>query len=309
MAVRQTLKLILALGLAAGLGCSKTQDTAPESRIFGSPPIIESVTVTGGQSTLNCDLTEMIQGWICANLSLTPAQYQFSPSANVFVEVTYNKIDVTARVVDPEDTPTTSDVLLATTSYENPIVQGQTPEEISLVMFDDGGTNTFLYEQKNDKGEDCEIDTSKGLCGCSHAQYNLTTDDSSKGDHIFTRGFAFITPGPGLDSSALSLASDCVARLDKRYPDPSSKFKEAGYPPIPLKVEAVDHEGNLTAWPTQPTADSAPSALVPDPLADLCALCLITSADPGSECKGRPGMIVTDPSAGWPLGPFCQNLP
>jgi len=305
MAVRQTVKLILALGLAAGSGCSKTQDTAPESRIFGSPPIIESVTVTGGQDTINCDLTEMIQGWICSNIFLTPAQYQLSPSGRVFVDVTYNKIDVTARIVDPEDTPTTSDILLATTSYENPIVQGQTPEEISLVMFDDGGANTFLYEQKNDKGEDCVIDATQ--CGCNHAQYNLTTDDVTKNDHIFTRGFAFITPGPGLDSSALSLASDCVARLNKRYPDPSSKFKEAGYPPIPLKIEAVDHEGNLAAWPTQPTADSAPSVLVPDPMNDQCAFCLITSSDPISECRGKPGMIVIDDTSGYPTGPFCVN--
>jgi hypothetical protein len=75
-----------------------------------------------------------------------------------------------------------------------------------------------------------------------------------------------------------------------------------------LKIEAVDHEGNLTAWPLQPTVTPTPSSFSCTGQNDQCACCLMTSSDPGTDCRGLPGVNVTDPAAAFPPGGLCQNL-
>ena len=61
----------------AVLSCSKTQDTAPERRLFGDPPIIRSVSFEhtddngfdvpgfGTQTFIKCDFTEIVVRQAC----------------------------------------------------------------------------------------------------------------------------------------------------------------------------------------------------------------------------------------------------
>lgn len=300
MAVRRTPAIVLAFGLMAFAGCSKTQDTAPENRIFGSPPVIQTVDVQTGSAPVACDITPLVQVFLC-DLGLQPGQYNFSPSATVDIEIEYSQTVVHAHIADPEDTPTASDILLATTSYQPPPAKGQTPEEISLLMFDDGQANKFPYQQQV-RGN---LEIGAGTCGGTAGTYDLTADDQTAGDHIFTRGFGFVAPAPGVGARALALLSDCVAKTNHQYPSIASTFINI---PFTLKIEAVDHEGNLTAWPLQPAVTPSPSTFACTGANDLCACCLMTSDDPGSECRGKPGTIVTDPTATFPLGGLCENL-
>lgn len=304
MVVRQAQAIVLAFGLMAFAGCSKTQDTAPETRIFGSPPIIQSVDVTTGLGTASCDITPLVQIFLCS-VGLHPNQYSFAPSPTVDIDISYSETIVQARIVDPEDTPTTSDILLATTSYQPPPAPHQTPEEISLLMFDDGQANKFPYKQI--VPGDLVTDPNTGDCGGTAGTYDLTADDQVAGDHVFTRGFAFVAPGVGVSARALDLLSDCVAKVNHQFPSIGSDIIGKSFA---LKIEAVDHEGNLTAWPLQPAVTPSPSTFSCVGQNDQCACCLMTSSDPISECRGLPGVNITDPGNILGIvGPLCQNLP
>jgi hypothetical protein len=302
MVVRQAQAIVLAFGLMAFAGCSKTQDTAPETRIFGSPPIIQSVDVHTGSTPATCDITAIVEVFLC-DLPLHPGQYTFSPSSTVDIDIAYSETVVKAHIVDPEDTPTTTDILLATTSYQPPPAPTQTPNEISLVMFDDGQANKFPYQQQ--VPGDLVTDQNTGNCGGTAGKYDLTADDQTAGDHIYTRGFGFVAPGAGVGGRALTLLSDCVAKTNHQYPTIASDFIGK---PFTLKIEAVDHEGNLTAWPLQPTVTPTPSTFSCTGATDQCGCCLVSADDPFS-CRGLPGIIVTDPAAPFPLGGLCENLP
>ena len=303
MVVRQAPAIALAFGLMAFAGCSKTQDTAPETRIFGSPPVIQSVDVQTGSTPATCDITPIVQVFLC-DLGLHPNQYTFSsPGGTVDIDIAYSETMVKARIVDPEDTPTTTDILLATTSYQPPPAPGQPPEEISLLMFDDGQANKFPYQQQ--VPGDLVTDPNTGNCGGTAGKYDLTADDVTAGDHIFTRGFGFVAPGAGVGSRALALLSDCVAKTNHQFPTIASDFIGK---PFALKIEAVDHEGNLTAWPLQPTVTPTRSTFSCTGATDQCGCCLMSAEDPASECRGLPGVVITDPAATFPPGGLCQNL-
>src|SRR6266700_1730187 len=58
MTSKRILSTLLPVALLAVMSCSKTQDTAPERRIFGSPPTIQTVTSSiTTQSRVSCDFT------------------------------------------------------------------------------------------------------------------------------------------------------------------------------------------------------------------------------------------------------------
>ena len=302
MVVRQAQAIVLAFGLMAFGGCSKTQDTAPETRIFGSPPVIQSVNVQTGSTPATCDITPIVEVFL-VDFGLCPNMYTFLGNT-VDINIQYSETTVTARIVDPEDTPTTSDILLATTSYQPPPAKGQTPEEISLLMFDDGQANKFPYKQQVPGV--FSTDPNNGTCGGSSGTYDLTTDDQTAGDHIFTRGFAFVFPGPGVGTRSLNLLSDCVAKTNHQFPTINSDIVGKTFG---LKIEAVDHEGNLTAWPLQPTVTPTASTFSCAGATDPCGCCLVSAEDPASACRGLPGIIITDPAAGLPVGNgLCTNL-
>jgi hypothetical protein len=172
-------------------------------------------------------------------------------------------------------------------------------------MFDDGGANKFPYSAHVPGVFVVTNDPNPGDCGGTSGTYDLTANDQTAGDHIFTRGFGFVAPASGVGARALELLSDCVAKTNHQYPTIASDFIGK---PFTLKIEAVDHEGNLTAWPLQPTVTPTPSTFTCAGANDVCACCLMTADDPGSQCRGLAGLIISDPAAPFPLGGLCQNL-
>ena len=67
MTSKQIVSELMSLALLATLACSKTEDTAPERRTFGSPPTIETVDPTFyfPQAPVDCDFTDIIQAFFC----------------------------------------------------------------------------------------------------------------------------------------------------------------------------------------------------------------------------------------------------
>jgi hypothetical protein len=306
MVVRQAQAIVLAFGLMAFGGCSKTQDTAPETRIFGSPPVIQSVDVQTGSTPLTCDITPFVRVFLC-DLGLHPDMYAFTGNT-VDITIGYSETTVKARIVDAEDTPTTSDILLATTSYQPPPAKGQVPEEISLLMFDDGNVNPnkFPYQAQVPGVLVITNSPNPGDCTGTPDKYDLTTDDQTAGDHVFTRGFGFVAPAQGVGNRAVALLGDCVAKTNHQFPSIASDFIGK---PFTLKIEAVDHEGNLTAWPLQPVVTPTVTTFSCDQATDPCACCLMKQENDFSPCKNLPGIIITDPSAPYPVGSgLCTNL-
>src|SRR5207245_11252813 len=57
MVCRYIMAGALAMALLPAVGCSKTQDTAPQTKIFGQPPVIKSATLNVTQTTVLCDFT------------------------------------------------------------------------------------------------------------------------------------------------------------------------------------------------------------------------------------------------------------
>lgn len=293
--------LMLALGI---LACSKTQDTAPETRIFGDPPVIGGATMDATTRHINCDVTTAIKGFLCQN-GIYADTYQFSPSGVVQVDIDYTEFTFHVQVTDPQSTSTQSDILLVTASYQSPSDQGQI-EETSLLLLDDGGALKFPWRQNGGLVENCTFDVAPNPpCACQPASYDLTTNDPTPDDHTFTRGFGFLAPGGGIPDglNAFAMVQSCVAKVANEAPTSSTFFIDTD---LAFKIEAIDRSGNDTVWPVKPSGHIDPTSLACD--GDLCACCLATRANPG-ECSGIPGLISLSPDSGWPVGTgLCETF-
>lgn len=307
---RLTLVAIVATGLLFGTSCSKTEDTAPETRLFGNPPEIQGVTLSqaGGLGTAECNYTKVLEGFLCVNgIPLSG----FDPIAPITIDVNYSELQFNVAVTDPDSVQGgQSDILLVSASYQRSN-QGGTPVETSLVILDDGGSNSFNYSQQGiEIQEGCVDDPSGSVCGppsvsCSSATYALTSNDTNSGDGTFTRGFALIsntfnlvTPtGISLGSKA-SLALNCIAKDKQQFP----AFADVPLgQPVNFKIEAVDRAGNLAVWPTQPQGLFSQTNLSCS--GDDCGCCILLSSVLDQDCKGRAGLA----GPGHPSG-LCIEL-
>jgi hypothetical protein len=292
------------VGLALGaLACSKTQDTAPERRIFGNPPSIESVQVTSiPGSTAVCDWTPMAKHISVCSLGLDPALLPV-PFPTITVTSTYNEVVFNVKATDPESTSSQTDILLVTASYVT--ASGGQPQEISLVVLDDGSANQFDFQQKADfYEEDCVADPM--TCeDCVRKSYPLTSNDVTAGDGMYTRGFAFkSTEGGGVPSGvrATNLLEDCLVSQKKQAPAETTNL---GGEPVSFKIEAIDRSGNIAAWPIEPEVSIQPSSLTCG--GDECLCCILLSSNvlspaspthpnPVTGCIGLPGLELQPPS-------------
>lgn len=288
----------VALLAMAILGCSKTQDTAPERRIFGQPPAIEGVSLQGSTTTATCDLTRIVQGYLCS-AQITPDLYTFSPGPTVHIEIDYTELQFRVQVTDPESTATTSDVLLVTASYSTPASGGSIPVETSLVLFDDASETTFPYRQGGGAPENCTIDIPNGICGCTGAEYQLNSNDTVKGDGIFSRGFGLV--GGSFPSRAQNMINNCIANTKHQAPASATDFIGGN---LTFKIEAVDKSGNLAEWPQSEQAAVGTTTF--RCLGDECACCLMISSDPSTECSQLPGLPGV-PGTGYETG-LCKTF-
>jgi hypothetical protein len=307
---RLTLVATIAAGLLFGASCSKTEDTAPETRLFGNPPEIQSVTLSqsGGLGSAQCDYTKVLEGFLCMNgIALS----DFDPIPPITVAVNYSELQFNVVVTDPDSVAGgQSDILLVSASYQRSN-QGGTPVETSLVILDDGGSNSFNYSQQGIEIQEGCVDADPGtVCGdpsvsCSSATYTLSSNDTTSGDGTFTRGFALIsntfnlTQPTGITlGSKSSLALNCVANDKSQFP----AFADVALgQPVSFKIEAVDRAGNLAVWPSQPQGTFNQTSL--SCTGDDCGCCILLSSVLDQECRGRAGL--TGP--GYPQG-FCIGV-
>lgn len=319
--------LIVALSAAAlaALSCSKTQDTAPERRIFGDPPSIEAVEHTfSSQAEARCDFTEIVFNLFCdSQVSDVEPQtgrgwtVKFSPDKKtrtivfsdvpstepgVFIEGTYSQVVFKARVTDPNTVPGgQNNVLLVSSSFVNPVDpqaedDGALRTETSLVLFDDGSVNEFEIPQRAiGVGEECEIDLVNLICTCTGARYRIKSGDEVRGDNVWTRAQAFSNP------NSSGFFHDCIMRANHQTPI----FAPANST-IEFKLEAVDRQGNLATWPEKIPVVTSTDTFVCN--GDSCGCCMLHTFSPGladqCECEGLPGMISPSVS---PNG-FCIDV-
>lgn len=288
--------LVIALGM---LGCSKTQDTAPETRIFGDPPVIGGVTLNVTTATASCDITTAVAGYLCLGGAGRPGYYEFSPGPTIEVTVGYTQFEFLVQATDPQSTPSQSDILLVTASFQSPSNEGAI-EETSLLLLDDGGTLKFPWKQSVEPRDDCTLSPE---CICNAAEYDLTTNDSLEADNVFTRGFAFLAPGSGIPANAFGVIESCVAKDRHQAPFSAGKFIGTT---LEFKLEAIDRSGNDTVWPDRPEGPVAP--ITYSCVGDPCACCIVTDPDPLSHCGQLTGMIALA-GGDWPEGTgFCQQF-
>lgn len=311
---RFTLVAAVAAGLLFGTSCSKTEDTSPETRLFGDPPVIQNVTLNqgGALGQAVCDYTKVLEGFLC--MGGIPLDQIQAPMPTITITVGYSELQFQIQVTDP-NTPAggPTDILLVSASYQRSN-QGGTPVETSLVILDDGGTNNFNYAQQGiEIQEACTDQPPDTVCpgtsvSCSSATYTLTSNDTAANDATFTRGFALISntfnltapAGVTLGSKA-SLALNCVARDKKQFP----AFADVALgQPVSFKIEAVDRAGNLATWPAHPTGTFSQTTLACT--GDDCACCFLLSSQPGADCADRPGLLGV-PGSGFENG-LCVDL-
>jgi len=303
---------LIATGLILG-SCSKTQDTAPETRLFGAAPVIQNATLVqnNGVGVATCDVTDIIKGILCEN-GYPVSTFQFPAPIEIIVH--YTEAEISVQTTDPDTKAGgQNDILLVAASYQS-CAACNPPVESSLVVLDDGAggngstTNQFSYQQKANIKEGCNPDPN--LCAdpqgvaCGTAQYGLNSNDQVQNDNTWTRGFALMAgsgdthltypAGISVDGTNQVLAGDCVAKVKHQYP--VIAVVNVGTP-VNFKIEVVDRAGNLTAWP-QPLGVTFDQTLF-ECRGDDCGCCLMLSNDPGSQCKGRPGLVSPSTPNGW----------
>lgn len=214
-------------------------------------------------------------------------------SPAVVISGSYTQVIFEAEVDDPdtkrdeEGRITENNILLVASSFVLPADKS----EVTLVLFDDGGTNVFPQPDKAPSGipADCRIDEN-GHCKCDGKIFQVTSNDGTKDDLLYTRAFAIA------NNSTSGWLQNCIMQ-EKRQAlsnlQPGSRLS--------FRIDAVDKQGNLDTW------EQTPEIIVDvdkfECMGDACGCCLIRSNDPGRDCKDLTGMIATNAPNG-----LCVDL-
>lgn len=297
------LTTVICVGFLALLGCSKTQDTAPETRVFGDPPVISGVDADPNPTAVaSCDFTDVFLNKfeLCDDSAIL--------SGPVMIESRYTEVTVRATVTDPDDPPapsTETDVLLVSASYVTDSGSG-TPSEDTIVMFDDGSQILFPFSQKDGALEDCSFDPIGKTCTCDKAFHNVTSNDPTAGDNVYTRSYAF-APGGNIPQGKDGLYLDCIAEDRQQASQIAADLSNT---PLDFRIEAVDRSGNLTESPIRPTANVGTGGLTCS--GDPCACCLFLTDNapyrPVAQggCFGLDGLEF-DPNGGTAYSLLCPG--
>jgi len=308
---------MLAMVALATVSCSKTQDTAPERRVFGDPPTIQHVddqesVFYNKDKFIQCDFSQVMSDYLCEQGGINNVQFQAgggyppdpsrsdSPVGGVFIEGKYGEITLRAQVTDPNSPPppAPSNILLVSASYPEPPPPFKT--ETSLVLFDDGSFNKFRFPQRIIQvGLACEVDAF-GACHCVGAKWDLTSADETAGDGRYTRKLAVVDKTSLTYPGSEGFLQDCIMRETGETPI----LAERGWV-YNFKIEAVDRQGNLATWPTKLQAVAGTSSFACS--GDPCGCCILLSnqreLDPPVGCRGVEG----SPADGYPNG-VCRTI-
>jgi hypothetical protein len=299
-------KLLLGTTLlaCAAAACSKTEDTAPESRSFGASPVIQSATLqSGAAQTAVCDYTNAINFWLPGEGSL-----DVQLAGPVSLGTAYQELTFSATVSDPDSKTIDSDILLVSASFIDPstsqVGSSAKPEEKTLILFDDGGQLVFPYHQSAvGVLESCTpegTDFVPGTSSCTTAQYDLKSGDVAAKDGVYGRKFALV-PLRTQNGLATQLAQDCVAKVQGESPQ-----SEAPGSSLTFRIDAVDRQGNLTTFPTRLATIAGSSTFICQ--GDDCFCCYVLYGPDevkksGGKCRGLPGMQGT----AFPDG-YCNSV-
>jgi len=294
------------IGLAV-LSCSKTQDTAPERRLFGDPPTIRSVSFEhtddngfqvpgfGTQTFIKCNFTEILLKQVCEfgfaglvpqagggwtyNGTTGKGSIGDNPTNDpgIFIQGTYGEAIFQVSVTDPNSTTAQNNLLLVGASYQPPDEKTET----TLVLFDDGGIIKFKNAQASGPpGEDCSIKTD-GTCVCAGAMWDVTSGDITPKDDMWSRKIAFV------NSQTHPFLKDCIMRDRNEtlsVPTPPNTT-------LTFRIEAVDRQGNLTTWPTKMVGVTDPNFGKFACNGDPCGCCFLWTQSPADPlCNHLPGM-------------------
>jgi len=273
---------VLLAATAAGLmlfaGCSKSEDQAAKRQLFGSPPQITSVTIPDESQqirTVTCDFTTVLKGRLC-DLG-APMDIQEDGPITLVGRYTEAVFEVTVTDSDGID-----NLLFVGASYVKP----DTTQESTLVLFDDGSVNRFPQSQADQLsgvGQDCIVNETQ--CFCQGAKiYEVTSSDALAGNGIFTRAAAFLPPGPP------DILRDCIMSATEQVP-----ITIEGGTSLTFRIDAVDRDGNLDTWDTNPTVsvltyDSSDTTFFTC-TGDECGCCIFLNPNLYYEvCPGKPGL-------------------
>ncbi len=299
MVCRYIMAGALALALLPVAACSKTQDTAPQTKIFGLPPVFKTAPSLGppSQRTVLCDFT------LAVNAVLQSQGLQASPGP-VMIGGIYTQFLFQAQVTDPNSTQGNNDVILVSASGVIGASSSTIPEETTLVLFDDGSNstqNSFTFLQEGSLITLACSSAPDGSVTCvKNNTISLTSNDAVANDGTYTRGFAFVdvsTPNP----EGVQQFHNCIAVMAHQFPKPLPSVTT-----MTFRFDAVDREGNLTTYPTRLSGHVPPSTFLCT--GDDCFCCYIENGitavtSPQGICHGKPGMIGTTSPAG-----FCKSF-
>jgi Subtilase family/Putative metal-binding motif len=242
------------------------------AQVFGVPPSIESVELIMSEDQVACDFTTICETWVCG--FGYPGIQAISPIA---VGGSYTHLEIHAHVIDADSTAEVSDIV--NVSAVLVLDTGEMP----VALADDGSLSPIPTPQRSAVGQDCS--GSGSGCVCQSQTYLLRTGDALASDSIYTQGLALVPPGLPI------LEQDCIMRQAATLP-----VSVASGTTVRVRVTATDRAGHQVTWP-----DSTAGVVAPGSYActgDACGCCLMTSADPISQCQGLPGMISPDVPAG-----------
>jgi hypothetical protein len=267
-------------------GCSKSEDLPASRQLFGSPPQITSVVLTDPTqqySTVSCDFTEIVLAVLCP-LGAPP---DIKATAPIQLFGKYTEAVFQVKVSDPEGI---ENVLFVGASYVRPSSKDDEDDglknESTLVLFDDGSANEFpqgQVDQQSGVGQECVPVEGDNCLSCSLKIYEVTSNDSTAADGTFTRAAAFFPPG------SPDILFDCLMGQKKQVPIRSGE----GDVTLSFRIDAVDRDGNVDTWDTNPTVHVQPyNEAEFGCTGDECGCCILLN--PGGQyvynCSGKPGL-------------------
>jgi len=229
---RHAVLLILLAGISLLAGCKKSSESdAPN--FFGSPPVVSELSITKESKSFACTSPSIA---LCC---VDPPTCSCCCQPDTVNEVTadFDLVKISAKVTDADGN---ANLLVVLARFFDPPTGssgGNAVEEISLEMFDVGGTPVG------------SISTGTGV-------YPVITGDTLQGDGVYTRYFY-------MKSDTLQQPDDCVLSTDTTQMGGTYSqftttvtFPATGVLNYAYHVEAVDRAGNI-----------APSATVTLPIA------------------------------------------
>jgi subtilisin family serine protease len=261
-----------AAGIESDLGRASSGAPRPNrhdcASVFGVPPVIQALEATASEQLATCDVTSWMLGRLCT-LGVPGAVAH----PGMAVQAGYTGLRIAIPVLDPDDVPPQAPEVIATLAP--PSGSG-----FEVPLFDDGSAVRFgVTQRSSDAGLDCTLDPQS--CVCATKIFAVDSGDATAADTDFTRVVALVAP------SLPALVQDCIMEADRRLP----MIMSPGVP-LTIQVTARDAQGHATTSPwSAPIVPGAGSYVC---TGDPCGCCLLTSADPVTDCAGLPGITSPD---------------